>query len=110
MIQEAYQLLALDEIRLSAIVLNQTIISYLGPDSANICNLVNANGVYHCFPLSRLADLLLPYDHTGCLYLFTGNNMSSALYAGLAYCSDIQTIGNFVYGKLHSACRNRCVH
>ena len=75
MVEEAYTLLAANEARLKGLETNESVLSYFGYDVSGFCDIVLAN-----------------------------TNMSSALYAGFRYCSDISTIKNQVYGKC--ACVN----
>ena len=71
MVEEAYTILAMNEVRLKALETNQSAASFFGRDSRDFCALVAANG----------------------------GNTSSVLFAGLSYCNDITTISNQIYGK-----------
>jgi hypothetical protein len=71
MMKEAYTILAMDSVRLTALETNETVLSYFASDATQFCDLVMANG----------------------------QNTSSALYAGLNYCLDIDTFGQQIFGE-----------
>ena len=74
MIQSAYLLLAMEQVRLKGKETNQTTYGYFA-ESISFCDLVFSNG----------------------------NNETSALYAGLPLCTDYIDVGQSIYDNMVSS-------